>query len=53
LVHSPDVAAVIKDRGASSADVLGSTRNWILTELREVLEQAKDEGKLGPAKRGA
>jgi hypothetical protein len=51
LVHSPGVAAVIKERGASDADVLGITRNWILTELREVLEQAKGEGKLGPANR--
>lgn len=28
---------------------MGITRNWILTELREVLEQAKEDGKLGPA----
>jgi phage terminase small subunit len=51
LVHDPDVAAMIKERGASDAEVLGITRGYILTELREVLEQAKEDGKLGPANR--
>ncbi len=41
----------MKERGASDAEVLGVTRSYILTELREVLEQAKEEGKLGPANR--
>jgi len=51
LIHNPDLAAVIKKRGASDAEVLGITRGYILTELREVLEQAKEDGKLGPANR--
>ena len=38
-------------QSASDAEVLGITRGWILAELREVLEQAKDHGKLGPANR--
>ncbi len=51
LIHNPDVASTIKERGASDAEVLGITRSYILTELREVLEQAKEDGKLGPANR--
>jgi hypothetical protein len=31
--------------------VLGITRDWIVAELHEVLEQAKEEGKLAPANR--
>jgi len=51
LVHNPEVAARIKKRGASDAEVLGITREWILAELRDLLEQAKENGKLGPANR--
>ena len=42
---------MIKERGASDAEILGITRGYILTELRDVLEQAKEDGKLGPANR--
>ena len=51
VIASAHVAATIKERGASDAEVLGITRSYILTELREVLEQAKGDGKLGPANR--
>jgi hypothetical protein len=30
LVHAPNVAVIIKERGASDAEVLGITRGWIL-----------------------
>lgn len=40
------MAAVIRERGASDAEVLGITRSYILLEVREVLEQAKEDGKL-------
>jgi len=36
LVHNPDVAAIIKERGASDAEVLGITRGWILSRLQTI-----------------
>ena len=49
LIHNPEVAAVIKERGASDAEVLGITRGWIMTGMRDTYEQAKAEGKEGAA----
>jgi phage terminase small subunit len=42
LVHNPDVAAVIKERGASDAEVLGITRGWILSRLQAIARSTRD-----------
>ncbi len=51
LVHNPEVAATIKERGASDAEVLGITRGWILSRLQVIAIAAEDAGKFGPANR--